>query len=158
MHDKVDVPLPPVTVVGVRVHERLVEFEPTARATVPANAFAGVTVTVEAPAEPAIAVTGVGLALTAKSWTVNVIVIECERLPLVPVTVTGTIEVDEKVQDSVELPEPVTVEGLRAHDVLFETRLTIPAKPFRGVTVMLDVPAAFTSTLTLGGVPVTVKS
>lgn len=58
-----DAPLPPVIVDGTRVHDRFVEFELTPRTTAPVNALIGVTVTVEVPAEPAISVTPVGLAL-----------------------------------------------------------------------------------------------
>lgn len=76
MHDNVDVPLPPVTVPGVSVHVRFVEFELVERVTVPANALTGATVTVEVPAKPAISVTVVGLAVTAKSWTVNATIAE----------------------------------------------------------------------------------
>jgi hypothetical protein len=45
------------------------------------------------------------------------------------------------VQDSVELPDPVTLVGDKLQDVLFVVRLTTPAKPFRAVMVMLDVAA-----------------
>jgi hypothetical protein len=62
------------------------------------------------------------------------------------------------VHDRVELPEPVTLVGDRVHDVLLVVRLTTPAKPFWPVTVMVDVPAAFTFTLTLDGLAVIVKS
>ena len=45
------------------------------------------------------------------------------------------------VQDSVELPEPVTPVGETVHEVLFVVRLTTPANPFRPATVMVDVAA-----------------
>ena len=67
MHDRVDVPLPPVIVAGLAVHDRLVEFDVTATATLEVNPFTGVMVTVEVLAEPATPVTAVGLALTVKS-------------------------------------------------------------------------------------------
>lgn len=70
MHESVDVPLPPVTVVGLRMHERLVEFGETAKVTVPENPLTGATVNTEVPAEPARSVTAVGPPLTVKSWTV----------------------------------------------------------------------------------------
>ena len=66
-HDRVEVPLPPDTVVGVTVQDRLVEFDDTARAVAAANPFSGVIVTVEVVAELAAAVTDIGLALMAKS-------------------------------------------------------------------------------------------
>ena len=55
-----------------------------------------------------------------------------------PVTVTWTVPAATKVQESVELPEPVTLVGDKVHDVLLVVRLTTPAKPFRPVTVMVD--------------------
>jgi hypothetical protein len=61
------VPLPPVIVAGLAVHDRLVEFDITATATLEVNPFAGAMVTVEVPAEPATPVTAVRLALTVKS-------------------------------------------------------------------------------------------
>jgi hypothetical protein len=42
---------------------------------------------VEVAAVPAVVVTAIGLAVTAKSFTVTVTVAECDREPLVPVTV-----------------------------------------------------------------------
>jgi len=76
VHESVDVPLPPVIVVGLRIHERLVELSETVNVTVAENPFIGETVNAEVPAEPASSVTAVGLALTLKSWTVYVIVTE----------------------------------------------------------------------------------
>jgi len=64
-----------------------------------------------------------------------------------------------KVHDRVALPEPVTLVGETLHEaVVFVARLTTPAKPFWPVTVMLEVPAALTFTLTLVGLAVIVKS
>lgn len=60
-------PLPPVIVAGLAVHDRLVEFDVIARATLEVNPFTGTMVTVEMLAEPATPVTAVGLALTVKS-------------------------------------------------------------------------------------------
>ncbi len=67
MHESVDVPLPLVTVVGFNVHNKLVEFDVTARVTVAANPFTGAIVSVEVLAEPATPVTEIGLALRVKS-------------------------------------------------------------------------------------------
>jgi len=74
-----------------------------------------------------------------------------ERLPLVAVTTTCTIDVDEKVHESVEVPEPEMLLGVALHEVLLVLRLTTPVKPFRLVRVRLDVPEAPTFTLTLVG-------
>jgi len=62
------------------------------------------------------------------------------------------------VQDSVALPEPVTLVGATEQEVLFVARLTTPANPFRATIVMLEVPAAPTLTLTLVGLAAIVKS
>jgi hypothetical protein len=67
VHDRVDVPPPPVIVAGLAVHDRLVEFDVTATATLEVNPFTGAMVTVDVLAEPATPVTAVGLALTVKS-------------------------------------------------------------------------------------------
>lgn len=69
MHDRVDVALPPVIVPGLAVHDKLVEFDVTARATLDVNPFTGAMVIVEVLAELATPVTAVGLALTVKSCT-----------------------------------------------------------------------------------------
>ena len=62
------------------------------------------------------------------------------------------------MQDRFELPEPVTVVGETLHEVLLVTRLTTPAKPFRPVTVTVEVLAVPARTVTDVGLPVTVKS
>ena len=64
-----------------------------------------------------------------------------------------------KVQDRVALPEPVTLVGETVHEaVVLVTRLTTPAKPFRPVTVIEEVPAELMLTLTLVGLAAMVKS
>ena len=65
VHDRVDVPEPPVTLVGVSVQAVLSD----ARATVPVNPFTGETVMVEVPAELTATVTAFGLADIPKSGT-----------------------------------------------------------------------------------------
>jgi hypothetical protein len=75
------------------------------------------------------------------------------------VTETCLVPAEVKVQDRVALPEPVTLVGVTVHEaVVLVTRLTTPAKPFWPAMAMLEVPAAFTFTLTLVGVAVIVKS
>ena len=86
--ERVEVPEPPVMLVGETVHERFVELVITTRATVPANPFTGETVTVEAPEVFTRTRTLVGLELIEKSVTVKATVAVCEMVPLVPVTVT----------------------------------------------------------------------
>ena len=65
VQDRVEVPEPPVTVAGVRVHAALF----TVRATLPVKPFTGETVIVDTPGELTITVTVVGLAETEKSGT-----------------------------------------------------------------------------------------
>jgi hypothetical protein len=67
LHDRVELPEPPVILVEDREQIRLVEFVVTARVTVPVNPFSGATVIVEVPLAPAFAETLVGLAVTLKS-------------------------------------------------------------------------------------------
>lgn len=67
VHDRVEVPEPPVMLVVLRMHDRFVELVVTARVTVPANPLTGATVIVEASATPALTVTLVVLAVTVKS-------------------------------------------------------------------------------------------
>ena len=75
--------------VGLNAQLRPVDGETaTVRATVPVNPLTGATVIVEVAAVPTVVVTDVGLAVTVKSFTVTVTVAECDREPLVPVTVT----------------------------------------------------------------------
>ena len=86
-------------------------------------------------------------------------VAECDREPLVPVTVTITVPAAVKVHDSAEVPEPpVTVAGVRVQAKLSETSATLLANPFTGETVIVDVPAEFTTTETAVGLAETEKS
>jgi hypothetical protein len=76
-----------VIVVTVNVHPRFVELVETARLTVPAKPLIGLTDTVAVPALLTVDETAVGLAVTVKSSTRYVTEVECDRDPLVPVTV-----------------------------------------------------------------------
>ena len=88
MHDSAEVP-EPVTLVGVKVQLSPVIGDTVAvRLTTPLNPCRAVTVIVEVLAAPALTVTDVGAAAIAKSWIVKITDAECERLALVPVTVT----------------------------------------------------------------------
>jgi hypothetical protein len=58
------------------------------RLTVPLNRFSAVIVTVELPVAPARIVIVLGLAVTAKSTTWTVRIIECVRVPFEPLIVT----------------------------------------------------------------------
>jgi len=88
-----------------------------------------------------------------------VTVTECDREPLVPVTATCLVPAVVNVQESVELPEPVTLVGETLHDaVVLVTRLTTPAKPLIAVMVIVEVPAEPALTVTLVVDAVIVKS
>jgi len=69
MHERVDVP-EPVTLIGVRLQVRPVAgLMLDAKLTIPLKPLSAVTVMVEVPETPALAVTVVGLAEMVKSWT-----------------------------------------------------------------------------------------
>ena len=88
--------------------------------------------------------------------------------PLVPVTVTVKEPVAEAVQDSVEVPLVVVplnamlvVDKVQVRPVVGETtseRVTVPVKPLTAATVIIEVPGEPTTTLTVVGLAVTVKS
>jgi len=105
VHDKVEVPEPPVMLDELRVHVRPTGDTALVRATVPVNPLTGATVIVEVAVAPERIVALVGLAVTEKScaaWTVIVTVAEWDNVPLVPVTVTVYTPADP-VQDKVEV-------------------------------------------------------
>jgi len=62
------------------------------------------------------------------------------------------------VQDRVALPEPVTLVGETAHDVLLVVKLTTPANPLIPAMVIVEVPAALALIVTEVGLSVIVKS
>ena len=67
------------------------------------------------------------------------------------------------VHESVEVPEPpeilveVSVQA-RFVELVVTARVTVPVNPFTGATMMVEVPATPTFTVTLVGLAVTVKS
>jgi hypothetical protein len=65
---------------------------------------------------------------------------------------------DVNVQDNVLLPEPATLVGVSVQLVLLLARATVPVNPCSPVTVILEVPAVFTLTVTLVGLAAIVKS
>jgi hypothetical protein len=85
--DSVDVPEPPVILVGVSEQVKPV-CATLVRLTVPVNPLRGVTVIVDDAAVPVVVLTGLGLAVIVKSLTAKLTVVEAELVPLVPVTVT----------------------------------------------------------------------
>jgi len=103
LHESVEVPDPPVTLVGVKVHVRPPVGDTVAvSATVPVNPLSGAMVIVEVPAWLTLTGMLVGLAAMVKSVTVKVTVAECDSVPLVPVTVTVYVPAGPE-QDSVEV-------------------------------------------------------
>ncbi len=153
VQESVDVPAP-VILVGASVHAALLEE----RLTTPLKPPTAATVIVDVPAWFTLTLTLVGLALIVKSCTVKETVAVCDRLPLVPVTVTVTLPVVVKVHDKVEEPDPGIEVGDNVQAALPEDKLTVPLNPPSGVTVIDDVPAWLTSTLTLVGLAAIVKS
>jgi len=101
---------------------------------VPVKPFTGVMVMVELPEGDAFTV--VGLAVIVKSVGVKVTVVVCDSEPLVPVTVTVVVVV--KVQESVALPDPVTLFGLRLHAALLADKPTAPLKLLSAATLIID--------------------
>ena len=69
MHERVELPEPPVILVWDNVHVRLVEFVATPSATVAAKPLVDDTEMVEVPAAFVFVATLVGLAVILKSWT-----------------------------------------------------------------------------------------
>jgi hypothetical protein len=91
-----------------------------------------------------------------------VTVAEWDKVPLVPVAVT-VYDPADPLQESVEVPEPVTLVGVRLQvkpvaGLMLEVRLTAPANPSSADTVMVEVPEALARTVTPIGLAVIVKS
>jgi hypothetical protein len=147
LQDRIELPEPPVIIVGVRVQARLVELVVTVRVTVPVKPPRACTVIVLVAGLSVFAVTGVGLASSLKSVTLTVTIVEWDRITGVPVIdgvvpVTVTVYVPPgPVQVRVLVPvPPVMVEGLSEHvrpdgDVEL-VRATLAVKLFNGDTMM----------------------
>jgi hypothetical protein len=77
--------------------------------------------------------------------------------------VTVKIPLLDGVQDSVELPDPVTLVGERPHEIPADglelaERPIVPVKPFWAVTVILEVPVFPTLGVRLVGLATISKS
>src|SRR5438093_2891796 len=138
---------------GVSVHARPAGDTALVRVTVPEKPLTGARVMVEVAATPTFTLKLVGLAVTVKSGmaTLNVTVALCDNVPPVPVTVTTKLPLVVAVHERVEVPEPITLVGIRVHvtpvaGLLVDVRLTTPANPLIGVTVIVEVPAWLTLT------------
>ena len=68
------------------------------------------------------------------------------------------VDAAANVQDSVELPEVVTLVGLSVQAVLLLAMLTVPVNPLSGVIVIVEVPAALALTVMVVGLAAIVKS
>lgn len=158
VHESDEVPEPPVTEPGLKVQAAL----SLVKLTVPVKPFTGETVIVDVPGRPTTTETLDGLGAMEKSATcvtVKVTVAEWDRAPLVPVTVTTTVPAVAKVHESVVVPVPPVIEAEdKEHAILSGAKATVPVKPFRGETEMVEVPGEFTATGTAVGLAETVKS
>ena len=89
-------------------------------------------------------------------------VAEWDRVPLAPVTVT-VYDPADPLQESVEVPEPVTLVGVRVQvkpvgGLMLGVRLTTPTNPLSAVTVIVEVPETPAKTVALIGLAAIVKS
>lgn len=176
LHDRVEVPevavLLRLMLVELRVQVNPVDGDTVSdNVTVPVKPFVAETVIVEVPAEPTATLTLVGLAVTVKfgaAVTVNVTVTEWESDPLVPVTVTVKLPVVDPVHDRLEVPDVVvlvkaTLVGDKVHvrpaeGETVSDNVTVPVNPLMAFTETAEVPAEPTTTGTVIGLAVTVKS
>ena len=67
------------------------------------------------------------------------------------------------MHDRFEVPEPVTLVGVRVHvrpvaGLIVDARLMTPVKPWRAVTLIVEVPGAPARTVTLVGFAENAKS
>jgi hypothetical protein len=129
------------------------------RLTVPVNPLSAVMVIVEDAEVPTV-VEG-DVAEIEKSVIVNVAVAVWVSVPLVPVIVRLYVPAVVELQETVTVPELVTLVELMAPQVRPEgtvsVRLTVPVNPLRAVTVIVDVAEVPTVTA-VGEVAAIVKS
>jgi hypothetical protein len=88
---------------------------------------------------------------------------ECDKEPLVPVTVTVNVPLAEDAQDMAEFPEPTTLIGERVQESPVDgdalaVRLTTPTNPLTSANVKVEFPAIPTLTVTVAGLAARVKS
>ena len=141
LQDTVAVP-GPVTVSGVMVPQFRPDGTVSVRVTTPAKPFAAVIVIVEEEDCPAFTAAGVEAAMV-KSTKLNVAVAERRSEPLVPVTVRTYVPATLALQETVAVPDPLTVPGLIVPQVRpaggVSVRETTPAKAFTADTVIVEV-------------------
>jgi hypothetical protein len=151
VQDKEDVPVPlGVSDTGVTVNALQVKPEGTVsdRPTKPTKLNVLVRVMVEVLDEPATPEGDVALIVKSPTWDTKLAA--CVRPPPVPVTVTRYVPgvEDPGLHVPVTALEPVTARldgqfALRPVDgETVVTRVTVPVKPFTGVTVIVELPVA----------------
>jgi hypothetical protein len=122
------------------------------RETTPVKPFSAVTVMVDVAETPTLTAAG-EVALMLKSVTVKVAVVEWVRVPLVPVIVRVYVAAIVELQETVAVPELVTLVGEMAPQVRLAGTVSVnettPVKPLTAVTVIVEV--AETPTLTAAG-------
>jgi len=141
-HDTVAVP-EPATEVGVIAPQVSPAGTVSVRPTVPENPFTAEIVIVDV-AEAAVLTAAGELAAIVKSTKLNVAVVECVIAGEVLVPVIDSVKVPAVVelQDTVAVPDPVTLLGAIAPQVnpvgTVSVKETTPAKPPTDVTVIVD--------------------
>jgi hypothetical protein len=161
LQDTVAVP-EPVTLPGVIAPQDSPAGTVSVSVTMLANPLTAVTVIVETADEPAFVAAGLEAAIV-KSTKLNVAVVEWVRagVVLVPVMVTVKVPAVVELQDTVAVPDPVTLPGVIAPHVnpagTVSVRETTPAKPPVAVTVIVEVAEAPALTAA-GDVAVMLKS
>lgn len=134
------------------------------RFTVPLKEPIAETVIVEVPLLPTSMVIEVGLALTEKSavLTLKVTTTECDRVPLVPVTLAVKVPATLAVQDRVALPGGLTPAGdivQLSCGLLLSLSATGAPNPLTGLTEIVEDPVpGGRLTLTGLGLALIVKS
>lgn len=151
VQDNVEVPEPPVIVVGVSPQVMpLVGEVAIVKVTVPAKPLDGLTVMIALNGEPTFPLRLVGAALMLKSSIVNVAVVEWESVPLVPVIVSVYVPAIVELQDTEAAPDAVMLDGKIGPQLRLagrvSVRLTVPTKPFRKFTVIVEVAGTLAST------------
>jgi hypothetical protein len=153
VHARADVcgDVPNVTLVGVRVHVNPAGVDAdTVNPTVPVRPFSAVTVIVELPEPPARIWVGETAPAEIEKSTIwkRMVAVVWLNVPSVPVTVTvkSPAEVDAHVRVAVcgEVPKVTLVARVHAPspagvDVETESA-TVPVRPLRAVTVIVEVP------------------
>jgi len=133
----------PVTELGVIAPQVRLAGTVSVSDTTPEKPFNAVIVIVDVAELPTVTVAG-DVAAIVKSTKLNVAVAEWVSggVVLVPVIVTAKLPAVVELQDTVAVPEPVTLLGVMAPQVspagTVSVRDTTPEKPFTAVTVIVE--------------------